>query len=215
MSLDVETARGSIVRFESWGLSISGDEPLPTVVIPQEHTIEHRPDGSGSLHIEIGTPYGLDGKPVLDDEVANTVWEEEFGPGEFAPFYPQPPTKAAEFGAFLSEYGGLGDDLTTGDYLSLVTVLLVERQLSVSEESALLMFLSTLPDLNPMGTVTDRLGREGIAFSTDTRTANPIRDILVVSTEGQGILAAETIYLADDRVEIPQGAVMEYFAWKR
>ena len=89
-----------------------------------------------------------------------------------------------------------------------------ERTLTGPQTAAALDLVAGLSDVTLAGTVTDRLGREGIAIQTE-RASGTHRILLIFSPETGLLLSSESIYLGgipDFSLEYP--TVINYFAWK-
>lgn len=139
----------------------------------------------------------------------------DYPASEFPVMFADPPDNPNAYAAYLTERAFLPENATTGDYLWGVQMLLNERQLAADQETALLQFLATLPDLTVDGAVTDRLGRPGVALGTTSRAPEEYRDTLIVSPDGHGILSSETTYTGKDRSDIQAPSVILYHAWER
>ena len=65
-----------------------------------------------------------------------------------------------------------------------------------------------------LGTVTDRLGRAGIAVELTSRTRPQFSVTLVLDAETRRIIAADTVYLGGvPELDLPRGSIVEYAAW--
>lgn len=107
------------------------------------------------------------------------------------------------------------DGPSTAFYLGAVTSLIDSRIPSAAEEAAVLRFLAGLDGITVEGKVTDRLGRDGIAFSANDRGDGSNKTLLIVSPRTGKILATETIYIGEGRTDIESPAVISYTAWER
>jgi hypothetical protein len=205
------------VRFQSWSLSLvigEGGAVEQSSIEPEVRTIEHG-DGGSRVEVRRGQPYDSDGVPteVEGYDVGSVIWEQEFGPGEYAFVFGTAPTTAAEFGPFLEQpLGRTG--ITTGDALLQLGNLLSEQRLDAEQLRAALRFLAERPDLRVEGAVEDRLGRAGLSFVTESRSPGEYAERIIVSDEGLGILSIETTYIGHDRTDIPSPAVINYTAWE-
>ncbi|WP_110589792.1 CU044_5270 family protein [Microbacterium suaedae] len=125
--------------------------------------------------------------------------------------FPTDPDLIADHLAFMLDEDGP----STVFYFGAVTTLINDRIPSAAEEAAALRFLAGLDGITVEGEVTDRLGRDGIAFSANDRGDGSDKTLLIVSPDTGKILATETIYIGDTRTDIESPAVIHYAAWER
>lgn len=104
--------------------------------------------------------------------------------------------------------------LTTAAAIQATNDLLFEQELSPTQQSALLGFFASRPDLRALGTVTDRAGRAGIAFAATDPDQPEYERYLLVSPDTGAVLATETVYVGQDRTDIASPSVVNYFVWK-
>jgi hypothetical protein len=203
------------IRFQTWALAFDPEAATPPrFIAPEEHEIVHLPDGSVSVTVRAGMPYGADGELVPDASPApgTVLWSDVQAAGDATPLFGPPPTEESQITEFFKKSGTVSSG-TSGEYFSAIRLLLSEKALSSEQEAALIGFLATLPDIKVDGTVTDRLGRDGVAFSTDSRSPGEYRDTLVLSAS-VGILSYEVAYIGSSRTDIQAPAVIEYIAWQ-
>ncbi|WP_139327401.1 hypothetical protein [Microbacterium sp. RURRCA19A] len=206
---------GGTIRFQSWALAFDPDAgSSPRFIAPEQHQIEHLPDGSVRVTVRAGTPYAPSGSLVSDPTPApgTVLWSDVQAAADVVTVFGAPPTVASRVGEYL-EASGTVPHRTSGEYFSAIRLLLSEKQLSSEEEAALIAFLATLPDVEVEGSVTDRLGRLGVAFSTESRSPGEYRDTLVLSAS-EGVLSYEVTYIGSSRTDIQAPAVIEYIAWE-
>lgn len=206
---------GMIVRFQSWALAFEPEASTPPQSItPEEHEIRYLADGTIQVEIRAGASYDANGQPLPEPSSApgSVLWSETREPGDSMMIFGVPPTDAGEVAAFFEQAGVLAEG-TSGEYFSAIRLLLAEKSLTTDQEAALIEFLAALPDIRVDGAVTDRLGREGISFSTESRVPGECRDTLVVS-RSEGILSYEVTYIGSGRTDIQAPAVIEYTAWE-
>lgn len=208
--------RSSAIRTQTWSLdtTIAADGSIVSSSVEpywNETTVE--PDGTVRVRITAAAPFP--GQDAAGFPAPGTViGEESFAPGTYDQPYPDPvPTDAALVGDYLRQVSGL-DTLTGGDAIREIAAILSSVVLTPDQEAALLQFLGSLPGLTVSGDVTDRLGREGIAFLANDRDPGVLEDVLVVSALTGRILAAETVYVGDGRDDITAPAVISYTAWQ-
>jgi hypothetical protein len=206
------------IDVQTWGLVTTvgedGEEVLPPYVAPENNAITRYPDGSWSQVVTAGTPYDTQGDPVVDPTLpapGTELWRADEKAGEHYYMFPSPiPEDGAELAQVMRDIG-FADETSPNEWLSLVNVLLMEQVLSPAEEAAVLDVLATL-DLELAGTTTDRLGREAYVFETPPSDVDLV-DRVLISPSGH-ILAMETVYVGDDRTDIPSPAVVSYYAWE-
>jgi hypothetical protein len=200
----------STVQFQFWALEMSPDAPT-THMQPQRQTLETRSDGTVVLEQVAVGPVNAEGVPVEDPDApqpGDVIWRQEFRAGEYMYLFKEP-TDTADWGAYLREGEGLEPGASTSDYFQAVTDLLSERKLSFGKQSSLVLFLASLPNITVEGDTHDRLGREGVSFST---TEGDWKSVLVISPEF-GVIAHERVYLGTDTTYVKAPAVMSYVSW--
>ena len=203
------------IRFQTWALAFDPEAATPPrFIAPEEHEIEHLADGSVNVTVRAGVSYDADGELVADPSPApgTLLWSDVQAAGDATPLFGPPPTEESQIAEFFEKSGTVLSG-TSGEYLSAIRLLLSEKALSSEQEAALIGFLATLPDIEVVGAVTDRLGREGVAFSTESRSPGEYRDTLVLSASA-GILSYEVTYIGSSRTDVQAPAVIEYIAWK-
>lgn len=94
-----------------------------------------------------------------------------------------------------------------------VRCVLLEQRLDSEQISALLTYLSTVPDFEPVGLTSDRLDREAFAYRGRSPQNPDYENYLLVSPDEPRILGIETVYVGDNRPDLPSPAVVDYHAW--
>lgn len=208
-----ERTPSSTIRYQSWELDVTFDDRMQVDEVgtePRDYTFELTTDGA-RLETRRGEPYDAAGNPVVIPgyDVGTLIEAHDYGPG-YAFAWDEPPSTATDFGPYLMR--GF-DELSTGQQFLFLGEMLRERSPTTEQVRAALDLVSTLPNVEVDGRVTDRLGRTGISFSAaDDRDRGGFRDHLIVSDQGLGIIAVETTYEGNDYPFLPQGAVMSYVA---
>ncbi len=205
-----------LIEVDAWTLA-TDDDGIATsnTIAPEHYSITRGADGTYATRVTTGQAVDAYGAPVENAiEPGALVWEEAWGPGEYAFLFPGPlPTNASEIGGFLSQAIGASEPITAAKAIQATNDLLFEQQLTPLQWTALIQYFATLPDLVPVGEARDRLGRTGMVFSArDAERAGYQRN-LVVSPETGRILATETLYSGDDRTDIASPSVVNYFVW--
>ena len=205
--------------FEAWYVNteVDGDGNASSQVSPQEVTRRWSIDLTGSIEVTAGTPYKVDGRPDAGPSLPKpgTVLDSRtFAAGEMEVlFIDEPPTTVEALRTYLAS---TGRDITDpSELIESITELRNEWTFGTATESAVLALLADSKGIEPIGLVTDRLGRDGWAFSADSTSSKSWRSIIVVSNESGEITSTERIYLGgipDFNLSTP--AVINYTAWK-
>lgn len=210
-SADPEPQR---IDVQTWGLVTNPDGDLPTYISPENNTFTRYPDGAWSQVMTAGQPYDALGNPVDDPTLpaqGTELWRLEEKAGEHYYLFPDAiPETGAELRELMLEVG-FADETSPNEWLSLVNGLLIEQIPTSAEEATLLEILATL-DLEFVGETTDRLGREAYVFETPPSDVDLV-DRVLVSPSGH-IVAMETLYVGNDRTDIPSPAVVSYYTWE-
>jgi hypothetical protein len=209
--------KGTHVR--SWSLGMSDDRP--PITLPEERLVRWRPDGSHTelvvatdprhparpvLSDEDGAPRLVDDGRVLLDRTYPPSWSD-------APPQSPPPREPDRLRAYLAEAQYTATPLTTPRLLDAVATLLDHWTLGARESAALARLLADAEGLRPAGRVTDRLGRRGQAYVTDT---HGVRRMLIMDPATGAVLGLEsTLTAPDPEYGVDKGAVMSYSAWMR
>jgi len=202
------------VSYETWSLPPDDAIALPFVQ-PLEVVQQRRPDGSGTLTTRAGDIRW--GAPDDDNPAQNPgelLNESVSGPGEFPLVYRlQPPNNASQYPEYLL---AAGQDPTapTGEQFQHVQEIAKEWALDGQQTAALIQYIATFPEVTVAGTVTDRLGRDGIAVQTRTRQGGSLTDTLIFDSVTGRLLSAEESCPGDIEVAgCPASTVLSYIAW--
>lgn len=200
------------IRSHSWQLGGYFGDDLVAPIITEERFFS---DGHVQRWDYVGEP--LTDATAADLPKAGTLLEEYDSRTEMyagrtlgAPIPTDPDLVADHLAGELDE-----DGPSTAFSLEHAAHLLDSRIPSAAEEAAVLRFLASLDGITVEGEVTDRLGREGIAFSANDRGDGSNKTMLIVSADSGKILATETVYVGETRTDIESPAVISYFAWER
>lgn len=201
---------------QSWSLGMSDDEP--PVTLPEERLVRWHADDSHT-EVVVATDPRHPGRPVLtgEGEVVDDghVLSRRTYPPSWSDAPPQspPPRDPGRLRAYLSEAAYSRTDLSTGELLDAVAVLLDTWTLGDRESAALARLLADAGDLRPAGEVTDRLGRRGLAYVHDR---NGTREMLIMDPATGAVLGLETTFTrAQPEYGVKAGDVMAYRAWMR
>ena len=207
------------ISYETWSANITVNEDASVDLFVQPQEIERI--WSDDLSGQIVTRAGVvklgerpDGSPALVP--GQIVDKDTFGPGEYPILFPEsPPSTAPEMRVYLSGVLGLVDGSTAGEWFKAIQDLRMDWPLSSAQNVALLELIKTLPDVTVAGSVTDRIGRNGIALQTETRAGGKFRDLLIFDSNTGLLNSAEDVYLGGlDDIDLPAMTVLNYTAWK-
>lgn len=207
------------IAYEEWSanISVDSDSKMDMFVQPQEAKRTWSDDLSGRIVARAGTVKW--GEATASNRAAKpgtVLVDEDFGPGQYpAIFTTAPPTTAPELRSYLAAPLGLNEQSTAGDWFKAVQDLRADWPLDGAQNAALLDLVAALPDVSVAGTVTDRLGRTGVAVETDSRAGGTFRDILIFDSKTGFLISAEDVYRGGlDDVTLPAMTVLNYTAWK-
>ena len=210
---------------EGWyaDITIGGDGTATSAVItPQKTTFTWAEDHSAHLTVVAGEsvePAASGGiaREVEPPEPGTVLRKETMMAGEAGIAYPEPPpADPTELAAVLETNGWWADQADPALLVGALETLYNEWTLDRDQQKAVLEVLQSQPEFESIGTVTDRLGREGAAFVAHSADNPSMEDTLVVSLETGQVLSVEKTYVGglpefDGVVEAP--AVVSYTAW--
>lgn len=211
-----DTSLGHIVESEGWYSDITiGEESTTYFVQPQLVHLEWHPDLTGFVEarageVRWGDPVNAEGMTEPGEVLFRVDYDE---PGSFPMAFPQPPPDTGDaFRDYIrAAYPDYTDDTPTGFYFAALEDIRGTWPLTGPQAAGALDFIGTLPDVELLGEVTDRLGRTGIAIATETESH---RFVLVFDRETGLLLSAERSYLGGlPDFDYPPG-VMSFTAWK-
>ena len=207
---------GNAIRSQTWALNteIAPDGSITSSSTePQWNEIIFHKDGSVRQRLVAADPFPGQSPKALAAP-GTVIADEIIAAGDYQAPYSDVPAEPASVGEYLARFAG-EDNLTAGASIIEISSILSSTLLSEAQESACLAYLATLAGISAMGTVTDRLGRTGVAFRADDRVPGEVEDILIISPESGRILAIETIYIGSGRDDIASPSVVNYTAWER
>jgi len=210
-----------LIRFQSWSLNIIDDGvSQESEIVPEITNVTRYRDGTRIIAVHAGQPVDAFGNAISSaangEMVGELLWTQRDTPATAHYFFSlQTPSSPREYATFLRISDGYQPSYGAAEYISSIALLLSEQQLNGSQISAILEFLSQLPDIRAAGMVTDRLGRTGVAFSA-AQSSNPEYLVyLIVNPDNGDILAIETVYKGTSRTDIASPSVTRYYAWER
>lgn len=211
-----EITPAQTIKAESWAANITVDAGSASVAIqPQEVERNRKADLSGYVEVRAGTVRW--GSAEGEFRPAGTILEHyDYVAGAYPLLFPlTPPDNSNELYLYLRSRLILTNDSSTGDIFRGIQDLRNEWALEGRQAAALLELVGSLPDVELLGMVTDRLGRDGVAIQTTTRVDGAFRDILVFDPDSGSLIAAESVYLGGaENVPLPENTVISYIAWK-
>ncbi|WP_415957376.1 CU044_5270 family protein [Streptomyces sp. 021-4] len=196
---------------ETWSLTTRiGGVQITSAVVPERRESWKKADGSIKWSVKVG-------KPQFQNDEQRNAWEHQWeaidepvdrsGTGEVG--YGDAPDNPAEMEAWLNQ-GAPAD--TAGFISESVVDKLMTNHLNPQQRAALLRVLATKSDLTTAGEVTDRSGRQGVAYSIkDLSGGIPAEHMIVVDPASGKILAYEEIFLSSSpEMHIEGPAVVNY-----
>lgn len=207
-----------LIAAETWSADITlAPEKLSTFVQPREVTRVRTSDLAGEIvvfasEVRWGSVPAGERPPTPGTELER----QTFAAGEFPLLFTQPPpADAAELPAYFATYLGTSETTSAGEFFRAITDLRNEWTLTGPQTTAVIEFIRDLPNVTVAGGVTDRLGRSGVAVSTESRSGGAYRDLLIFAPDTGVLLSAEQIYLGGiPDVRTPASTVLDYTAWK-
>ncbi|MGW1767307.1 CU044_5270 family protein [Streptomyces sp. NPDC002073] len=195
---------------ETWSLTTRiGGVQVTSAVVPERREVTPNADGSFEWSIRVQ-------KPQIQDDAQREAWGAQWDAvrepvdrsGTSRSPFGEPPSDLAGMQRWL-EVGAPAD---TGGFISESVVdKLRDHHLRPRQRAALLRVLKARPGLTCAGTVTDRAGRRGIAFTIESDDGGlPSRHMLIVDPEMGKILAYEEILKSAGALKVKVPAVVNY-----
>lgn len=203
----------------AWSLVVMSDgERQSANVVNLDYDITVQPDGAVHQVVKAGPSVDADGRPVTEDvpAVGELMSEEEWPAGSPELRFTEPlPSESDQIPAYFAKAYETTELPDAALIINSVADLMRQRQLSSAEEATVLEYFAHEENLKVVGAVTDRLGRDAIAFSAAHEEDPSYEEYLLVATDSGQVLAVETHYIAQGRTDIPSPSVTGYFAWRR
>ncbi|WP_417561904.1 hypothetical protein [Microbacterium sp.] len=189
------------------------------VIVPKRYQWVWNGDGTGHLVATTTAAYSVEsGKivapagaaPAPGTAVPDPRWAN--GGGTFTQ---APPRSGAEaLAAYLRAHVPLPTSPDALAYWGALRMLMTEWTLTPQQNAAALQLLEKTGDLSVLGTVTDRMGRAGIAVSIASTVRPQFTVTLVLDATTRRIIAADTVYVGGvNGIDLAPGSVVEYAAW--
>ncbi|BEL05237.1 hypothetical protein Q0Z83_034280 [Actinoplanes sichuanensis] len=201
---------------QSWSLWTQVDgERVTSAIIPSRAESWRRADDSGrrstayerAEFTSIGREVLWRAQNLFDDGL--DPWSEDYAAGQFGAMWADPPPADG-----LDDWLHIGHPRQNGPYETIVAVtdLARERLLTPATRAELLRIVARLPGLTYDGTVTDRAGRAGAAFSiTSDHSGLPTRHTLIVDQATGALLGYEQMLPTDTgKLDVRAPAVIGY-----
>ncbi|MFI6703624.1 CU044_5270 family protein [Streptomyces sp. NPDC050509] len=209
---------------QTWSMGLRDDGSAAPVTVAEERTTRRHHDGSWTETV-VATDPRRPGRPVLTGDGPavgdRTVLSETTRLAGNAPdtSYPEsPPHTVTGLRAYLLHGARLPDPPGLPALLDAVSAYLKAWTPGPRETAALVGVLAAEPGLRPAGTVTDRLGRTGLAYVYDSPAdrGEPLRRLVILDPRDGRVLGMEITYTRDiARYRVTAGSVMSYEAWLR
>ena len=182
---------------QSWSMGMSDDKP--PVTIPEERIVRWNADDSHTERL-------VEDGHVLKETTYPPSWSD-------VPPEARPPHDVAGLRAYLQETAYSKTPLTTPELLDAVRELLDHWTLGARESAALARLLAGADGLRPVGEVTDRLGRRGLAYVCQQ---SGTRRMLIMDPTTGAVLGLESTFTKDQpEYGVKAGDVMDYNVWTR
>ena len=179
------------LRIRSWSLFTRiDDRRVTSVVVPVENELWRAQDDSGRMVRRYG-------EPQFPDDAARRSWDappgldeirtERYGTGEFPAMWRDRPPAATDAATAWLRIGHPPEN-GPAETIVAVTDLARERVLTPGERAAVLHVVAALPGLKYHGSVEDRAGRTGVAFSVDSAYSGLMTRYTLIVDERTGAL---------------------------
>lgn len=204
---DAGEGRYARIETQEWSLftRVGGDDHTVTsMVMPQQATSWRAADGAGREVVRYqqhGIPWTTTDETTYEAGERGAAW----------------PTLSPD-DATLAEQLAKGHPTSNGPAERLVAIndYLREQPLQPDVRAAVLRYLAATPTLELSGRTTDRLGREGIAFSLESDYSGlPTRYTLIVDPKNGRFLAGEEMLTTTaGKLNVPIPSVIGYTAYR-
>ncbi|MBS1908214.1 MAG: hypothetical protein JST33_17000 [Actinobacteria bacterium] len=199
-----------------WALRDDG-KPDP-VITPVWQKWVWDADGTGHLESQAGSPYSVtsDGKIVAPATGAPGEGSAAEVPRQSAArYFAEPPADPMALRAYIAQRIDLPADADPMTLWGAISAIRNEWALSPAQQAAALQLLRDAGGVTVLGTVTDRLGRPGIALKVASVKRPQFSATVVLDAGTREIIAADTIYQGGStlKLDVAPGSVIEYKAW--
>lgn len=206
------------ITIETWSadLAVVGGH-LSSFVQPREVMRSRTPELSGEIVVRAGAvKWGAVQSSEHPIAPGTELERSRYAAGGYPLLFPDaPPRDAAQLPAYFAALAGVGPADEAGEYFRAVMDLRNEWGFNGMQTAAVLELIRTLTGVSVAGRVTDRLGRPGIAVTTETRSGGNFRDLLIFDENTGELLSAEQVYLGGDpTIDLDSPTVLDYIAWK-
>ncbi|MFD6697653.1 MULTISPECIES: hypothetical protein [unclassified Microbacterium] len=199
--------------------ALRDDGKADPVIVPEWQEWVWDADGTGHLESRTGAPYSVTKDGTIVPPAGKAPKEGSALPGtghrSSNLFFAEPPSDAAGLRAYIEERVGLSGSADALAIWGVVSSIRDSWALNPAQQAAALQLIREAGDVSALGTVTDRLGRAGIALKVTSSARPQFTATLVLSATTHEIIAADTIYAGGSamKLNVAAGSVIEYKAW--
>jgi len=199
--------------------ALRDDGKADPVIVPEWQEWVWDADGTGHLESRTGAPYSVtkDGTIVPPAGEAPKEGSPLPGTGHHSSnlFFAEPPSDAAGLRAYIEERVGLTGNADALAIWGVVSSIRDSWAMSPAQQAAVLQLVRDAGGVSVLGSVTDRLGRPGIALKITSTKRPQFTATLVLDASTHEIIAADTIYAGGSamKLNVAPGSVIEYKAW--
>jgi hypothetical protein len=213
------SSRGS--SFEQWSLNSRIDgRVVHSAVVPTEVDLRWNADASGHERVVVGNALPANattGSGRTGDflKAGTVVADNSFRVGGYPAMFPTAPPSGA---TALSRYLTVGHPASggTAELFAAVTDLRQEWHVNGASRAALLHLLGQAPGITVLGSVRDRLGRPGLALSTESSMSGlPTRYVLVLDVATGDVIDSEQwLMTSAGALDVRVPSVIAYTAFR-
>jgi len=199
--------------------ALRDDGKTDPVIVPEWQEWVWDSDGTGHLESRTGAPYSVtkDGTIVPPAGEAPKEGTSLPGTGHHSSnlFFAEPPSDASGLRTYIADRVGPTGSADALGIWGVVSSIRDSWALNPSQQAAALQLLRDAGGVSVLGTVTDRLGRSGIALKIASTKRPQFTATVVLDATSHEIIAADTIYQGGSalKLNVAPGSVIEYKAW--
>ncbi|MDR2321106.1 MAG: hypothetical protein LBE60_05605 [Microbacterium sp.] len=199
--------------------ALRDDGKADPVIVPEWQEWVWDADGTGHLESRTGAPYSVtkDGTIVPPAGEAPKEGTALPGTGHHSSnlYFAEPPADASGLRSYIEDRVGLSGNADALGIWGVVSSIRDSWALSPAQQAAALQLLRDAGGVSVLGTVTDRLGRSGIALKVTSSKRPQFTATVVLDAGTREIIAADTIYQGGStmKLNVASGSVIEYKAW--
>lgn len=199
--------------------ALRDDGKADPVIVPEWQEWVWDADGTGHLESHAGAPYSVTKDGAIVPPAGEAPKEGTVLPGtghhSSNLFFTEPPSDAEGLRAYIADRVGLGSGADALAIWGVVSSIRDSWVLSPTQQAAALQLLRDAGGVTVLGTVTDRLGRSGIALKIASMKRPQFTATVVLDAGTREIIAADTIYQGGSKLklDVAPGSVIDYKAW--